>query len=213
MTTFERNAQILLALLFSAALAGIVWFSFNVRTVDSTAGNPYNAELAPIDPNCKMVVDHNEAWRHAIAEGWFKGGNTPWELRSKAYRPIPAEGVRVPISIANNGHVTDGMHLIKTREDYERAFKQPTHYNTGTPNFLDRALLGYITKNGEAFVMTDHHFGAGHLYTAPQSGSSAKYVYFHNNALGGISECFYKYGPGLPTPTPVPAPADDSGGE
>ena len=210
MTTLERNAQLLVAMLFAAALVAICLFAFNVSapasaqeavaptpTPSPTPLNPYG-NFAAIDADCKMVADSEEAYRHAYSEGWFHS-LPAWEHRHKAFRPIPDGGVTVKISNAFNGKVTASDVTITNELEYRRA----RNYRNNSQGFLNRGLETMALSDGGTVAIWD---GGGHnslLFV--DGGANVKY-WFYLGAEPSFDEmrCFYRYGAGLPTPTPAP---------
>ena len=171
-------------------------------TPDGTLVNPYDAGMAPIDPTCRIVADDDAAWRHAMAEAWFFGSTIGWDDRSDSFRELVAsdDGAEVQYSTAHYGLVTHGTRLVRNRAEYERAIRKP--------GFLSHAHLNFITRSGDMVNATT--FGEGQRGGFPRTGSGAKYIFVHSPELGGRSECFYLYGPGLP-PAPTPEPSESEG--
>ena len=99
MTFLEKKLHLAVAILFAVVVSAMIAFGHNAFAprAEGTVGNPYGADYAPIDTRCKMVSDHEEAWRHAWASAWFF--TIPeWENRSPGFKRDFSDGVTVKMS-------------------------------------------------------------------------------------------------------------------
>ena len=203
MTWIEKRPQLAFGIAFAILLVALITLGHVALApkADSDVVNPLGA-YAAVDPDCRVVDDLNMAYRHAYAEGWYQSLRE-WEHRPKAYKPIPAEGVTVPISTVWFDRVTQRDVTIKTQADYE------SYRNGAIRDFIRHSANAVLLPDGRS--ITAYTSDGGNSAIQIQTGANVKHWYYvGDEPTHDAMHCFYLPGGGIPpTPTPTPVPVDD----